>query len=73
MAGGQGVGVGFGFGFGFGGEQGWLALTRTKKRRLMERKRAADEDFLESINSLINFTKPITNDIVLVLNWLLNQ
>ena len=46
----EGVDGVLGVGVGLGGEQGLLALTRAKKRRLMERKRAADEEPLESIS-----------------------
>ena len=62
----EGVAGVLGVGFGLGGEQDLLALTRTKKRRLMEMKRAADEDLLESI-SLTSLYQASTNAIVLLL------
>ncbi|KAA8522251.1 hypothetical protein F0562_012924 [Nyssa sinensis] len=46
----EGGGVGLGFGVGFGGLGGLHALTRVKKRMLTRRKRAADEQLLESIS-----------------------
>lgn len=57
-----GVGFGFGFGLGFGiiGFGGLLQpLTRTKNKRLMRRKKTADDDFWESIDQKListNFT-----------------
>ena len=48
---GLGVGFGFGFGFGFGLGLGQVPhpLTRAKKRRLTERKRASEAVLLEAM------------------------
>lgn len=55
---GVGLGVGFGFGFGFGFGEGQVSheLTRQKKRRLRERKRASEALVFEltiSTNTLV--------------------
>ena len=44
-----GVGVGFGIGFGIGGDGVLHALTRTKKKMLIDRKMTVDLDLFESI------------------------